>query len=72
MFVLREEEREGHQQLEVWDPLFQSNGQLVLAVSLDAQSGWLLLAGNDRVSILDAAEQIGIFRGGLRVDGSAP
>ena len=72
LLVLREEEREGHQQLEVRDPLFQSNRQLVLAVCLDPQGSWLLLAGNDGISVLDAGEQIGIFRRGLRVDGSAP
>lgn len=71
-FVLREEDRESHQLVEVWNPPFQSYDQLGLADGLDAKAGNWLLAGNDLVGILDSREEVGVFRFSLGVDRPLP
>ena len=57
-FILREEDREAHQIVEVRDPPFQGHDQLVLANRFDPQARCRLLASYDLVSILDAREEV--------------
>ena len=71
LFILREEKREGQQELKVRNRPDQLDLQLVFAQGLDAQAADGLLAGIDGFGVYDLVEVEGHGRLGLRVQASS-